>query len=111
MKPNLKSTFFSLLGYGTNTTVAPTPLQMEVLKHAMLETLGEVGRQNHPRLVRQIRYAADAEGLWYARSDLMQALSEIHGETLAELELRRVSALFTDHLPSALTRRSSRPRH
>jgi hypothetical protein len=110
MKPNFKSTFFSLLGYGVTQTVAPTPVQLELLKQAMLDALTQRGCLNHPRLVRQIRYAADAEGLWYLRSDLMQALSDLLGEGAAYEELERVSLLFTRYLPQAMTRRAGRPR-
>lgn len=110
MKRNFKSTFFSLLGYGTAQTVAPTAVQLELLKQAMLDALTDRGCLDHPRLVRQIRYATDAEGLWYLRSDLMQALSALLGEGTANEELERVSALFSRYLPQAMTRRTGRPR-
>lgn len=110
MKSSLRSTFFSMLGYRTVEMVTPSPEQIELIKQAMMDVLTERGRQSHPRMVRQIRYATDVEGLWYLRSDLMQALSSMLGETAAHQEMERLTPIFTRYLPPSMTRRNARPR-
>jgi hypothetical protein len=108
MRAKLRSTFFNLLGsyidQPTPKPVVPTPEQLDLLKHAMLQVLGELGRLTYVRLERRIRYAIDAEGLWYLRSDLMQALSALQSEAVARKELRDLSALFVHYLPEPLMR-------
>ncbi len=107
-KLNLKSTFFNLLGYVGGAKVAHTPLQLEHLRLAMLETLGESGLAAHPRVARRLRFADDVQTLWYARSELMAALAEQHGEARARQELERLGALFNGLLPAGMTAGSSR---
>lgn len=107
-KLNLKSTFFSLLGYVGASPEATQPLQLEELRVAMLATLGEAGCDHHTRVARKLRYADDVQGLWYARSELMAALAAMHGEAHARREIERLSALFRGLLPRGMTSGNSR---
>ena len=107
-KLNLKSTFFNLLGYVGGAKATHTPLQLEHLRLAMLETLGESGSAAHARVARQLRFADDVHALWYARSELMAALAEQHGEARARQELERLGALFTGLLPAGMTAGATR---
>lgn len=107
-KLNLKSTFFNLLGYVGGAKATHTPLQLEHLRLAMLETLGESGSAAHARVARQLRFADDVQALWYARSELMAALAEQHGEARARQELERLGALFTGLLPAGMTAGATR---
>ena len=82
-KLNLRSSFFSLLsyaGYSTSVPDEPVVMGLEDLRDAMLAALGDTGSVRHPLLARQLRFARDAESLWYARSDLMGVLSSLYGE-------------------------------
>ena len=64
-KLNLKSSFFNLLGHvsGARHGRHHTPEQIEGLRQAMLEALGQAGVAEHPVLVRQLRCTDDAIGL------------------------------------------------
>ncbi len=108
---NLKSTFFSLLGYLTDTHEPdnmPPPLELEQVRQAMLEALGTAGCERYMGVARQIRYAADVQGLWYARSELMAALSALHGETHARTEMARLTPMFRGLVPHSMTDSASR---
>ena len=55
----------------------------------MLCEMGEYGEKHYPGVARRVRYAADAQGLWYARSDVMAILASTHGETIAREQVAR----------------------
>lgn len=93
-KPSLKSTFFSLLGFAEATTPISQLELLEQLRQAMLATLGEEGNENFVRVSRNLRYAEDVTGLWYARGDLMRALAAMHGELWAHQTLQELDTLF-----------------
>jgi hypothetical protein len=98
-KPTLKSTFFSLLGFVEATTPVSQIAPLEQLRCAMLAALGEEGSESFVRVTRNLRYAEDVKGLWYARSDLMGALSAMHGELWAHQTLEELDTLFRALLP------------
>jgi hypothetical protein len=104
-KLNLKSSFFNLLGHvgGLRHAHPQSPEQVERLRQTMLEALGEAGAAAHPILARQLRCADDAIGLWYARTDLMAALAEQSGESLARQAMDRLNAQFAALLPPGMT--------
>ncbi len=102
-KLNLRSSFFNLLGYGAPSFAGARTAGLEDLRTAMLAALGDGGRIRHPLLARRLRFARDTEGLWYARSELMAALSDLHGESMARKEIDRLSLLFCGALPAAMT--------
>ena len=101
-KPTLKSTFFSLLGFAEATPPATQIALFEQLRQAMLATLGEEGSENFVRVTRKLRYADDVTGLWYARSDLMRALSAMHGELWAHQTLEELDTRFRALLPPGM---------
>lgn len=112
-KLNLKSTFFSLLGYMGTPSHGPVevqPEQLENLRQAMLDALGETSTHIHIRVARKLRFADDVQGLWYARSELMAVLSALHGETRAREELDRLTAQFHGLLPESLVHGAGRSR-
>ena len=78
---------------------------LEDLRDAMLAALGDTGSVRHPLLARQLRFARDAESLWYARSDLMGVLSSLYGELRAREEMNRLSLMFCGVLPPGMTAR------
>ncbi len=101
-KPTLKSTFFSLLGLTEATPPLSQLALLEQLRTAMLATLGEEGNENFVRVSRNLRYADDVKGLWYARGDLMRALSAMHGELWAHQALEELDTLFRVLLPKGM---------
>ena len=102
-KLDLRSGFFSRLGYLVTAEAAPQPLRLEAVRHAMLATLGDTGCEQHAQVERKLRRAGDAMTLWYTRSDLMAALARMHGETCARQEMERLSTLFHGLLPPGMT--------
>ena len=101
-KQTLKSTFFSLLGFAEAPSSRSQAALFEQLRQAMLATLGDEGSENFVRVSRKLRYAGDVTGLWYARSDLMRALSAMHGELWAHQTLEELDARFRVLLPTGM---------
>lgn len=77
--------------------------RIETIRELMLDEIGQSGEKEFPRVVRRIRYAVNAQGLWYLRSELMAILAGIHGETVARQKITAISSRFKGLLPSSLT--------
>ena len=108
--PRLKNSCLSFLGLAEST---PDMLidQTEDIRQLMLCEMGEYGEKYFPGVARRVRYAADAQGLWYARSDVMAILASTHGETIARERIETISGKFKGLLPISLTgATSARPR-
>ena len=74
----------------------------------MLDELGEFGEKHYPKIALRVRYAPDAQGLWYARGDVMAVLSAMQGETIARQKVSSITKMFDGLLPGGLgSRRSS----
>lgn len=109
MKPNLRSSIYALLGHMADPASTETVQQrMDLIRHAMLDLLGENGQAEHPAFTRRVRFAADIHALWYARSDLMGALATLHGEARAREQLEPITELFRGLLPDSLYARHHR---
>lgn len=111
-KLNLKSSFFNLLGYvgGARHGQEHTTAQVEQLRQAMLEVLGESGAAAHPMVARQLRFADDVIDLWYARTELMAALADQLGESHAREHMARLGLQFAALLPPGMTAAAQRAR-
>lgn len=96
----------ALLGSGN---VTPSMLQdrTEEIRELILGEMGEFGQKNYAGIVRLVRYAQDAQGLWYARGDVMKVLAAVHGETIAREKLAGISEKFEGLLPRSLNSRPS----
>jgi hypothetical protein len=105
-KFNLKSSVLALL---RPADIAPSELQdrTEDVRGAILAAMGEFGEKNYPGIIRHVRYANDAQGLWYARGDVMKVLAAVFGETIAREKLAAISEKFQGLLPSGLHSRPS----
>ncbi len=79
--------------------------RLEDIRITMLDMLGDEGERQYPQVRRRIRYSGDAQGLWYARADLMAALSGLHGERTARQRMVSLSAMFEGLLPKGLMSR------
>ncbi len=99
----LKSSLLALLGSSAITSA----LRENRLEHIRQLMLDELGDAHVPKIVRRVRYAIDAEALWFVRSEVMTVLSAMHGETIAQEKIKRISEQFKGLLPKGLTSRSS----
>lgn len=108
LKPNLRSSIYSLLG-GSPSVMSESTLEdrMEEIRTTMLEYLGEFGSRNFPQINRRVRYAGDIQALWYLRGDLMAALAAMHGEAEARERISRLTRMFHGLLPSSMGSRPS----
>ena len=108
-KSKLRSSFSALLSVGssTRTPVIGEEITLEDIRQTMLELTTVDKGERALKLARRIRYAADVETLWFMRGELMALLARNRGEAAALEELDRLSAMFTDLLPSGLRSRPS----
>lgn len=109
IKPNLRSSVYSLLG-GNTDVVSESLLEsrIEDIRQAMLDAVGEFGEKHYPQITRRIRYAGDIQGLWYLRGDLMAVLSATSGEMAASEKIGTLNSMFEGMLPGGLNSRPSR---
>lgn len=80
---------------------------LDSIRKAMLDALGEEGCLRYPEIERRILFAADSHALWYLRPNLMQALSSLQGEGGAYEKLRGITAQFADRFPHSMTIRAA----
>ncbi len=107
MKPSLKSSLLGLLN-GGEVTPAAKQNRTEGIRQLMLDELGEFGEKHYPKIALRVRYAQDAQGLWYARGDVMAVISAKQGETIARQKVSSITKMFDGLLPGSLgSRRSS----
>jgi hypothetical protein len=89
----------------------PTPKKKEgdldSIRKAMLDALGEEGCLRYPDIERRILFAADSHALWYLRPKLMQALSSLQGEGGAYEKLRDITAQFAGCMPHSMPLRAA----
>ncbi len=69
------------------------------IRTKMLDALANDCDPKHAGLERRVRYADDVQGLWYARSDLMHAISESKGESVARQRMAEITDLFKELQP------------
>lgn len=101
LSSTLRDGIGSLLGV---EKVKHDPKAVARIRLAMLRIHGEDGRQENPRLNHRLRHSTDAEGLWYARSELYADLCLRHDETHALRALESLRPLFKGSLPATLLR-------
>lgn len=102
--------FFSvrgLLGRSAKPSKADTAGRIEHIRQAMLSALGDADDNDLLQTANKVRYASDAQGLWYLRGELMETLANLHGEVSARRDIEQVSALFAGLLPRGLASRIS----
>jgi hypothetical protein len=85
--------------------LAPSPAQeasMEDVRQAMLDVMAQAGPTDaHLELLIKINYAGTIQTLWYARSEIMQALAATRGEAYAQQQMETLSSRFIGLLPEA----------
>lgn len=107
LKPNLRSSIYSLLGNPLPPTESTLENGTEDIRESMLALLGDAGPKHFPQITRRIRYANDIQALWYLRGDLMAALAAMHGEVAAREKVAAVTQMFQGLLPNGLNSRPS----
>ncbi len=105
-KRGLRQSIYGLLGHG-DPTLSVLEDSLEEVRDAMLALLGDEGATRHASVHRRIRYAADIQGLWYLRGDLMGALATVHGEAGARARVGTITEMFHGLLPGSLASRPS----
>lgn len=75
----------------------------EHIRQLMIDELEQSDELKFPRIVRRVRYATDAQALWYARGDVMTALAAMHGETIARDKMSNITHKFKGLLPKGLS--------
>lgn len=106
IKPNLRHSISALLGTDVRRK---SPESLEPIRQAMLDVLGDEGAELNPRLKRKLQYSGDAQGLWYARSEMVAVLSRIHGEAIAVNKVRSLTPYFQGCIPRGLIESSGAP--
>lgn len=117
---DIRSTITAI--FSVSTAPPPTPEEhaaaVESIRRKMLAMAVMGNAERSETLARRIRYAANIESLWYARSELMHLIAREHGEAIARERVEALSELFRGVLPRGLrsrpspldgTYRSSRP--
>ncbi len=107
LKPNLRSSIYSLLGNPVAPSESILENGTEDIRESMLDVLGDSGPRHFPQITRRIRYANDIQALWYLRGDLMAALASMHGEMAAREKVASITGQFQGLLPSGLGSRPS----
>lgn len=82
-----------------------TVFRIENIRQAMLDSLGDEGCAIHSNLERRVLFAADLQGLWYLRSDIMAAVSSLRGESVAGQKLKQITGMFEGLLPKSMLSR------
>ncbi|WP_367846290.1 hypothetical protein [Rhodoferax sp. WC2427] len=107
---SIKNSFYSILGMDSARADAGRAQQLEQVRTAMLECLGDVGGFEGPILRQRVAYAKDVQTLWFLRADLMGVLASRDGEGAARNRMDQIAPLFQGLLPKGLVSRSSRLR-
>lgn len=99
IKPALRNSISALLGTEVRND---SPEALEPVRQAMLAALGDNGAEINPRLKQRLMYLHDAHALWFARSEMMAVLSQLHGEAKAVEMVIGLSPFFQGLLPKSL---------
>jgi hypothetical protein len=106
-KGSIRTSIYGLLGNPVSPTDSSLETGTEDIREAMLALLGDAGMKQFANVTRRVRYANDAQGLWYLRGDLMAALAALHGEAAARQKVLQITAMFHGLLPGSLASRPS----
>ncbi len=106
LNTQLKSSLLALLGSHAITPGIRED-RIEQIRQSMLDELGEFGQAHFPKIVVRVRYALDAQALWFIRSEVMSVLGARYGETIAREKINQISKNFIGLLPKGLISRPS----
>lgn len=104
-KHGIRNSLYALLGAGTPASSHASPPDLDDLRARMAESLGGPGiRLLHVGLRQRILTTHDPMGLWYLRTQLMQALCERYGESEARALMDDITRRFRGLVPAAMMR-------
>lgn len=110
-KPRMQS-IYNILGQADRPTPPAAKARLEAVRHSMLDIMTATGLDvRRIDLFTKIRFALTAESLWYARSDLMFALSGVLGEERAHAHIMEITRQFIGLLPQARQATRTRRQH
>ena len=102
-KPNLRNSLHGLLGRDAPASTSWVRNHgLEEVRYAMIQCLVGLGGSEVARMNMRLRYAGDIEALWYLRSDLLDTLTLLRGEAIAQTVLDRITPMFQGQLPLSL---------
>ena len=102
-KPNLRNNLQVLLGRDKPSSTAWVRDQgLEEMRRAMLHSLMGLTGCEVAGMNMRLRYAGDIEALWYLRSDLLDTLTLLRGEAIAQTVLDRITPMFQGQSPLSL---------
>lgn len=84
---------------------------VEDAREALLAALGDAGAERRSILLRRIANAPDIHTLWALRPEVMDAVSQLHGESEGWRRLARATEKFEGLVPGALPLTKPRRRH
>ena len=101
--PNLRNNLHDLLGRDKPSSTAWVRDQgLEEVRRAMLHSLMGLTGCEVARMNMRLPYAGDIEALWYLRSDLLDTLTLLRGEAIAQTVMDRITPMFQGQLPLSL---------
>jgi hypothetical protein len=90
------------------TALAPVVNRIDDIRVAMLECLGAEGSRGFPQVKKRVMFASNVAALWYLRPELLMVIASKDGESVAQRQVDRISAMFDGYLPEAMkSRRAS----
>src|SRR5437868_3974442 len=98
LQSHLKTSLMLLLGAG-DISASVRQNRIEKVRELMLAEIGDFSDAHFPKVAQRVRYATDAQSLWYTRGDVMKLLAAAYGESIARKKIRRISAEFKGLLP------------
>lgn len=85
----------ALLAY--QSAVADAETRTETIRESLLKAIYEIYEARDKQAARvwsKLATAGDIQSLWYLRSDVLQLLSGLHGESVARKKMDDITALF-----------------
>lgn len=97
--------------FSTSSAPAPSPAEArertDAIRRTMTDLASSCGGRASAGLAMRMHYAADAQALWYMRSELMGLLAVSRGEVAAREAIEALSAMFAGLLPQGLRPRNT----
>jgi hypothetical protein len=74
----------------------------------MIKAMGPAGHDLYPAVRRKLTFAADLLELWYLRPELMMVIARMHGQSVAEQKIAKITTMFEGLMPKGMSGRPKR---